>query len=221
MFSHIARRYDVMNRLMTFGRDRAWRRYVVQQAALSSGKHLLDLGSGTGGIAIEALRQHERLITVGADFALPMMQVGRTRADGDRVRWCGAYALRLPFPDATFDAVTSGYLIRNVPDPLAAFKEQMRVIKPGGRVVCLDTSPPPRNVLRPFILFHLCVVIPMLGRLIAGDSSAYRYLPESTQKFKTPDELAAIMHEAGLIDVRYRRFMFRTMAVHVGVNRNA
>jgi demethylmenaquinone methyltransferase/2-methoxy-6-polyprenyl-1,4-benzoquinol methylase len=216
MFGRIARKYDLMNRLMTFGQDRTWRRYVVQQTALAPGGCLLDLGSGTGDIAMEALRRLDRPSVVGADFTLEMMQVGQARQDGKRVQWCGADALRLPFADATFEAVTSGYLVRNVADPRAAFREQMRVVKPGGRVVCLDTSPPPHNLLKPFVLFHLRVVIPLLGRLVAGDGSAYAYLPESTQKFKTPDELAAIMRDAGLEDVRYRRFMFGMMAVHAG-----
>jgi demethylmenaquinone methyltransferase/2-methoxy-6-polyprenyl-1,4-benzoquinol methylase len=106
--------------------------------------------------------------------------------------------------------------VRNVIDVHAAFREQMRVVKPGGRVVCLDTSPPPRNLLRPFILLHLKVVIPLLGRLVSGNPDAYKYLPESTQAFKTPEELAAIMRGVGLEDVRYRTFMFGTMAVHDG-----
>ena len=216
MFGRIARRYDRMNRLMTFGRDRAWRRYVVQQAALAPGGRLLDLGSGTGDIALEALRRIDRVSAVGADFTLEMMRVGRARQGGADVLWCGADALRLPFPDAAFDAVASGYLARNVTDVSAVFKEQRRLVRPGGRIVCLDTSPPARGLLQPFILFYLRVVIPLSGRLIAGDSSAYKYLPESTRQFKTPDELAAIMREAGLADVRYRRFMFGTMAVHVG-----
>lgn len=217
MFGRIARRYDLMNRLMTFGRDRGWRRYVVAQAALRPGDRLLDLGAGTGDIGFEALRQTGPLTVVSADLTLPMMLVGRTRPGGDRVFWCGADALRLPFPGAAFDAVTSGYLLRNVSDPLAAFREQARVVRPGGRVVCLDTSPPPANLLRPFIMAHLRWGIPLLARLVTGEDAAYAYLADSTERFKKPEELAAIMREAGLADVRYRRFMFGTMAVHVGV----
>jgi demethylmenaquinone methyltransferase/2-methoxy-6-polyprenyl-1,4-benzoquinol methylase len=145
-----------------------------------------------------------------------MMRVGQTRPLGERVGWVRSDALHLPFPSNTFDAVTSGYLARNVIDMVAMFREQCRVVKPGGRVVCLDTSPPPDNLLRPLILLHLRVIIPILGRLIAGDSAAYTYLPESTEGFKTPDELSALMREAGLVNVRYRPFMFGTMAVHVG-----
>ncbi|GAB4480152.1 MAG: bifunctional demethylmenaquinone methyltransferase/2-methoxy-6-polyprenyl-1,4-benzoquinol methylase UbiE [Anaerolineae bacterium] len=216
MFSRIAHRYDVMNRLMTFGRDRAWRRYVIREARLRPGTRLLDVATGTGDLAFEALRQHGQLEVVGVDFAIPMMLVGRQRRGGDRIMWCGADALHLPFPDGSFDAVVSAYLMRNVIDVPRAFKEQIRVVRPGGRVVTLDTSPPPRGPLRPLILFYLRVIIPLLGRLVAGDGAAYTYLPESTQAFKTPEELAEIMRQAGLVNVHYRRFMFGTMAVHSG-----
>ncbi len=217
MFGRIARRYNLMNRLMTFGRDRAWRRYVVQQAALPTGGYLLDVGVGTGDIALEALTQDSSAKVTGADFTPAMMSVGRRRHGGQRVRWVCADALALPFPAGSFDAVTSGYLMRNVGDVLSAFREQVRVVRPGGRIVCLDTTPPPPGPLRPLVRFYLRAVIPLLGRLVAGDAPAYAYLPASTQAFKTPDELAAIMRKVGLVDVRYRRFMLGTMAVHVGV----
>ncbi len=216
MFGRIAPRYDLMNRLMTFGRDRAWRRYAVEQAALPPGGRLLDVATGTGEIAFEALRQDGGLRVTGADFAPEMMRVGRERPGGERLRWVNADALALPFPDASFDAVTSGYLMRNVIDVARAFREQVRVVRPGGRVVCLETSPPPPGLLSPLVGFYLRAVIPLLGHLIAGDSSAYTYLPESTEAFRSPEELAALMRAAGLVDVRFRRFMLGTMAVHVG-----
>jgi len=217
MFERIARRYDLMNHLMTFGQDQRWRRYVVEQARLPAGGRLLDIATGTGEVAFEALRRDGSMCIVGADFTLGMMRVGQGRALGARVAWCSADTFRLPFTDNTFDAVTSGYLMRNVVDVAGAFREQMRVTKPGGRVVCLDTSPPPRTILRPFIMFHLRAVIPILGRIMTGQADAYTYLPDSTQAFKIPEKLAAIMQEAGLVDVRYRRFMLGTMAVHVGI----
>ncbi len=216
MFGRIAERYTLMNRLMTFGQDMRWRRFVVRQAKLPAGGKLLDLATGTGDIAFEALKATPNIQAVGADFSLPMMLVGSQSPLGKRVQWCAADALHLPFPDNTFDAVTSGYLIRNVIDIPHTFAEQVRVLKPGGRVVVLDTCPPPNNLLRPFILIHLKVIIPLLGRLISQDGSAYQYLPESTQAFKTPDELAAIMRRAGLKNVQYKTFMFGTMAVHWG-----
>lgn len=217
MFDRIARRYDVMNRLMTFGRDRAWRKFVVKEAALPPGGCLLDVATGTGDIMFQAQQRDPQVRAVGADFAEQMMRTGQRRPGGSRFGWCRADALNLPFRDSAFDAVTSGYLMRNAIDVERAFREQMRVVRPGGRVVCLDTSPPPRNLLRPFILIHLKYMIPLLGRIVTGDRSAYNYLPESTQAFKTPDELAEIMRNAGLREVRYRRFMFGTMAVHTGV----
>jgi demethylmenaquinone methyltransferase/2-methoxy-6-polyprenyl-1,4-benzoquinol methylase len=218
MFNRIARRYDLMNRLMTFGQDQSWRRYVVAQAGLPrEGGRLLDVATGTGDILFEAKKKASKLLAVGADFASGMMRVGQRRGGGGSVSWTQSDALALPFADASFDAVTSGYLMRNVINVPAAFREQMRVVRPGGKVVCLDTSPPPRNLLRPFILIHLKFVIPLLGRLISGNPDAYKYLPESTQSFKTPDELAGLMRSAGLADVRYRTFMFGTMAVHVGM----
>lgn len=217
MFGRVAPRYDLMNRLMTFGRDRAWRDYVLKLADLPKGGRLLDVATGTGDIALQALAKDADLNVVGADFSVPMMLLGRQRKGGEKVKWVEADALHLPYPDNYFDAVSSGYLMRNVIDVPRAFAEQMRVVKPGGRVVCLDTSPPPKNILRPFIVFYLKYVIPTLGRLIASDPSAYVYLPESTQAFKTPEELAEIMRAAGLKDVHYKRFMFGTMAVHVGI----
>jgi len=216
MFDGIAGRYNLMNRLMTGGQDVRWRRFVVRQARLQPGNRLLDLATGTGDIAFEALRQVGNLHVVGGDFSLGMMVVGQREPMGAQVGWTGADALNLPFPDSTFDAVTAGYLIRNVIDIPRAFAEMKRVLKPGGRVVILDTSPPPKNLLRPFIEIHLRYVIPTLGRIVSPNAEAYQYLPASTQAFKTPDELAAIMRAAGFASVGYKAFMVGTMAAHWG-----
>lgn len=219
MFDRIAERYNIMNRIMTGGQDMKWRRFVVQQAQLPPKGKLLDLATGTGDIAFEALKQTPSLQVVGADFALQMMIVGQRQPHyGAQVGWAGADALHLPFPDETFDAVVSGYLVRNVIDIPRTLKEQLRILKPNGRIVILDTSPPPNNLLKPFILMYLKYVIPLLGRIIGGKSAsdAYTYLPQSTQAFKTPTELAKLIEQAGFRDVQFKTLMFGTMAVHWG-----
>ncbi len=218
MFDRIAARYNLMNRIISGGQDGKWRRFVVEMAGLPAQGALLDIATGTGDIAFEALKQRPGATVVGADFALGMMQVGRQARFGNSVRWTGADALQLPYADKSFDAVVSGYLMRNVADIPRALAEQRRVLKPGGRIVILDTSPPPRNLLQPLILAHLKYGIPLLGRIIAGQaaSDAYRYLPESTRAFKTPEELARLVEGAGFADLRFRTFMFGVMAVHWG-----
>lgn len=216
MFARIAGRYDLMNRLMTFGQDLRWRRYVIRLANLPMGGRLLDIATGTGDIAEEGLRQVPGLRSVGGDFTIEMMQAGKRQPERRTILWTAADTLALPFPDDTFDAVTSGFLMRNVIDVPGAFREQLRVTKPGGRVVVLESSPPKDNLLKPFILLHLNVIIPLAGRLIAGSDDAYRYLPESTQSFQGPEELAGRMRDAGFVNVAYRLFMFGTIGVHVG-----
>jgi len=217
VFARIAPRYDLMNRVMTAGMDRRWRRFVVRQAALPRQGRLLDIATGTGDIAFEALSQVEGVTAIGADFVPSMMVIGQRRPQGNQIRWIAADALNLPLADSSVHAVTHGFLVRNVIDIEQAFAEQWRVLKPGGRVVCLDTTPPPANLLRPFLLFYLTKVIPLIGMLLTGHRRAYTYLPNSTIGFKTPEALSQIMRDAGFVDVSYRPFMFNTIAVHWGV----
>ena len=216
MFARIAGRYDLMNRLMTAGQDIRWRRFVIAQARLPANGRLLDIATGTGDIALEGLNQRPGLQAIGGDFTIEMMQVGKRYPARQTIRWVGADTLQLPFPDDTFDAVTSGFLMRNVIDVPAAFREQLRVTKPGGRVVVLESSPPKRNWLRPFILIHLNTIIPTLGRLITGEREAYSYLPDSTQQFQSPESLINIMRDVGFGNMGYSLFMFGTIAIHVG-----
>jgi demethylmenaquinone methyltransferase / 2-methoxy-6-polyprenyl-1,4-benzoquinol methylase len=220
MFARIAGRYDRMNRLMTFGQDVRWREYVIRQANLPAGGRLLDIATGTGDIADEGLEQVPGLQAVGGDFTMEMMQAGKRLPGRETIRWVASDTLALPFPDNTFDAVTSGFLMRNVIDVAGAFREQWRVTRPGGRVVVLESSPPKDNLLKPFIKVHLNTIIPTLGRIVTGEADAYRYLPDSTQGFQGPDELAATMRASGFVDVDYQLFMFGTIAIHVGTKRD-
>ena len=220
MFARISTRYDVMNRLMTGGRDIAWRREVVRLAQLGPDARLLDVATGTGDILIEALKQHPDAVTIGSDFTFAMMVAGKTKEGAQTIRWNTADALYLPFPDGTFDAVTSGFGVRNFIDREQAFREQRRVVKPGGRVICLEISKPPKNLLRPFFLFFFNKIVPFAGGLISGQRDAYTYLPQSVNEFLTPDELKAIMERAGLREVRYKRLMMGTVAIHVGMKRD-
>jgi len=213
MFARIAARYDLINRLMTAGQDRRWRRQVIRLARLQPGDSLLDLGAGTGDLAFEARRQQPQARVIAADFTLEMMRLGQQRGT---LSWSSADALCLPFPDATFDAVVSGFLLRNVVDVQKALQEQHRVLKPGGRIVVLDTTRPRRSLFSPFIWIHLHFVIPLLGGLISGQPEAYRYLPASTENFLAAEQLAARMAIAGFRHIAFRRRMFGTIAIHWG-----
>ena len=225
MFARIAHRYDLMNRLMTAGQDLVWRREVIRRAALPASGRILDLGAGTGDLAFEALRQHPDCRPLAADLTLEMMRVGRRRVDfsrpgrkfgGESVSWCAADALRLPFPEASFDAVVSGFLLRNVADVRQALAEQARVLRPTGWLIALDTTRPRPSLLFPLVQLHLRLVSPLLGRLVAGQPEAYHYLPDTTQAFLSAEQLAARMDEAGLVEVGFLVKMFGTVAIHWG-----
>jgi demethylmenaquinone methyltransferase / 2-methoxy-6-polyprenyl-1,4-benzoquinol methylase len=213
MFTRIAPRYNLMNRLMTGGQDVRWRREVIQLARLNSNDSLLDLGTGTGDLAFEALRQNPGARVVAADFTLEMMRVGGLNGS---MSWSTADALHLPFGDRSFNAVVSGFLMRNVIDLQKGLQEQYRILKPKGRIVILDTTRPKRNLLSPFIWFHMHVIIPALGGLLSGFRSAYRYLPDSTEGFVTAEEMAVRMITVGFKKIQFKRLMFGTIAIHWG-----
>ncbi|MFH2039656.1 MAG: ubiquinone/menaquinone biosynthesis methyltransferase [Chloroflexota bacterium] len=213
MFTRIAGRYDLMNRLMTFGQDKKWRKEVIHRAGISPSSRLLDLGTGTGDLTREAQRQQPGCSSVAADFTLGMMRAGDLRG---HLNWSAADALHLPFPEASFDAVVSGFLMRNALDVSLALQEQHRVLTNGGRIVILDTTHPPRNLLTPFLWLHLHLVIPLLGALITGQREAYTYLPESTEKFLYAEQLASALREVGFKNVAFRRRMLGTIAIHWG-----
>ena len=218
MFTHIATRYDMMNQIMTAGQDVRWRKWVIERAAVGQEGKLLDLGAGTGDLARENLRQHPNSFSLAADFTLEMMRVGKARQHGKNIiqHWSAADAAHLPFSSQTFEAVVSGFLLRNVSDLSGSLQEQYRVLRPGGRIVALDTTPPPASPLAPFIHFYLHSVIPTLGQLLTSRQEAYRYLPDSTEKFLQPEQLASRLIAAGFTQVGFQRAMFGTIAIYWG-----
>jgi demethylmenaquinone methyltransferase / 2-methoxy-6-polyprenyl-1,4-benzoquinol methylase len=211
LFTQIAERYDLLNHLMTGWQDVRWRNHVIQLAGLEPGSRLLDIGTGTGDLARSAFRQCPEVKMVGADFTPAMMQVGQKKG---YLPFLAADAVALPFSDDIFDAVISGFLMRNVGDRDKALQEQKRVLKKGGRIVVLDTTRPVRNLFSPLVWFHMHVIIPVLGRLLTGAGDAYRYLPESTEHFLTAEQLAEKIKVAGFSVIRFRRLMFGTIAIH-------
>ena len=222
MFARIAHRYEIMNRLMTAGQDARWREQVIHQARLCPNALLLDIGSGTGDLAREALRQHPTTQVVAADFTLEMMRVGQTASrlaspDGNSsYAWSAADVLKLPFNERTFDAIVSGFLMRNVGDIQGALSEQYRVLGPGGRIVILDTTKPTPSLLSPFIWFYMHVVIPIVGGLLSGFKEAYDYLPASTDSFITVKEMVVRMAAVGFKKINFKTLMFGTIAIHWG-----
>lgn len=216
MFDDIAPSYDLMNRVMTMGQDQGWRRFVVQKAGDPGNGWVLDLATGTGDIASLMKTQHPDGRNIGADFSLNMLKEAKKRFAEQSISWQASDATSLPYRKNSFESVTFGYLLRNVDDSLQVLKEIHRVLKPGGRVVCLDTTPPEKNILYPFIRFYFRFGIPLLGRFIASDEAAYSYLTGSTMGFHKAEELADIFREAGFAEVNYKKFMMGTIGIHWG-----
>jgi demethylmenaquinone methyltransferase/2-methoxy-6-polyprenyl-1,4-benzoquinol methylase len=213
VFGGIARRYNLMNRLMTAGQDIRWRREAIRRLGLRPGERLLDLGAGTGDLGREALRQQPGIQLVAADFSLAMLQAG---GDSGRLPWLNADALHLPLPEGSFEAVVSGFLMRNVGNLGTALAEQYRVLKPGGRMLILETTRPHSGLLSPFVRFHMRTIIPWIGGLVSGDREAYHYLPASSESFLSAEELAGRMALAGFREVGFHLRMAGTIAIHWG-----
>ena len=211
MFGRIARRYDLMNTLMTGGQDAAWRHVVAATIDARASDTVLDVGTGTGKL-LEAIAQRSPgARVVGVDFALPML-----RAAPRGLRLAAADGLRLPFADRRFDAVTSAFVLRNLADMQAGIAEQVRVLRPGGQLLVLETTPGPAGLLGVLIRLYFRRGVPLLGGLITGDAAAYTYLPESTVAFVEPERLASLMREAGLRDVVVKRLGFGAVALTRG-----
>lgn len=221
MFSAIAPRYDLLNRLLSAGRDRSWRREAVAAAALPPEGALLDVCTGTADMALEAARRFPDARIAGVDFSRPMIDLGRAKVErarlGERITLQVAPAEALPFPEGFFDAATAAFGLRNIPDRLRGLREMRRVLRPGGRAVILEFSIPPFPLFRGVYLWYFHRVLPWIGRIVSGHPTAYAYLPASVADFPSPEGLSAWMREAGFRDVSHRLLTAGIVAIHVGV----
>ena len=221
LFSRISGRYDLMNDLMTLGMHRRWKRRTAALAVQGLSGPALDVSSGTGDLALALARLPEVDHAVGLDLLPNMVSRARSkvlaRGMSGSVTMITGDALSLPFADGSFACATAGFSLRNMPDVAEALREMVRVVRPGGRVAILELSPMTpglRSLLfRP--VFH--GLVPLIGRLVAGDRFAYSYLPRSVDHFLDAGQLAGMLSGLGLNDVGYRRFGFGTVAVHWGV----
>ncbi|MBV8773581.1 MAG: ubiquinone/menaquinone biosynthesis methyltransferase [Deltaproteobacteria bacterium] len=218
MFASIVPRYDAINSLMTLGLDRRWRRQTVSMAA-PHGAVALDIATGTGELALEMGRQGAKVV-IGADFCVEMLRAAKKKAaasaNGGWLALAAADAMRLPFADHSFDCVVNGFMLRNVDNLRDTLTELCRVLRIGGRLVCLDLTPP-RGPLRRFFGLYISRFVPLLGVLVAGNYGAYRYLFDSLTIHPDADQVAAMMHEAGFAEVSYKRIGLGTVAIHRAV----
>jgi len=219
MFGAIAERYDVVNRLMTFGLDTGWRRFAVRHSVVGTAgrRRALDVATGTGDFLPILHAAMPEALVVGADFSLPMMRAGMRKlaATGEHGAYVGADALQLPFPDAVFDVVTTGFALRNVADLLGALREMHRVTRPGGRLACLEVARPRAPLLRLAHRIYFTRVVPLIGALVGRNMEAYTYLPQSAEAFPPPEHLRDLLAAAGWRKVRYRLLGLGAVAVHV------
>jgi demethylmenaquinone methyltransferase/2-methoxy-6-polyprenyl-1,4-benzoquinol methylase len=220
MFGRIAGRYDVMNTVMTFGMDARWRRLAVESAAPPPDGAALDVGAGTGKVALELARHMPRGRVIASDFSEAMLRQGQqtqgASGAGQRLQWVVGDALHLPFTDGSVDCVTSAFTVRNLTSALDGFREMARVTRPGGRVVCLEITRIDNPLQRRLFRLYFSGLVPLIGRLISGDDSAYRYLPASVDAFLNPFELAVQMRNAGLVFIRRRMLGFGTVTMLTG-----
>jgi demethylmenaquinone methyltransferase/2-methoxy-6-polyprenyl-1,4-benzoquinol methylase len=213
VFSSVAPRYDLMNDLMSLGIHRIWKRSLARAVAPKAGQYIVDLAGGTGDVAhLIAGADH---CTIVCDPCLEMMNAGRPKR-GAGLDWLGGEGEALPFADASVDALTIAFGIRNVTHMDRALTEILRVLKPGGRFLCLEFSSPWAPI-RPFYNLFSFTVIPRLGAWVAREPAAYHYLVESIRRFPSQEEMKGIMEEAGFCKVSYRNLSLGIACLHIGV----
>jgi demethylmenaquinone methyltransferase/2-methoxy-6-polyprenyl-1,4-benzoquinol methylase len=220
MFSRIAGRYDLLNRLLSFGVDTRWRKELAEEVNVSGEAPILDLATGTADVALTLernLRDGQKI--VGADFAIPMLHLASEkihRQRGEKILLCAGDAQALPFRDASFGAVTIAFGLRNLPDRAAGLREMQRMLTPGGKVIILEFSRMEHKLLGPLFRIYFHYVLPILGGIISGNFDAYRYLPSSVDDFPNPPELGLELSEAGFENVRYRTLSLGIACLHTG-----
>jgi demethylmenaquinone methyltransferase/2-methoxy-6-polyprenyl-1,4-benzoquinol methylase len=221
MFGRIAKRYDLLNHLLSANTDRRWRRLVarkLQGALLRERACALDVACGTGDLSLALAAKAGRARIVGVDFCRPMLEIAaRKRSlDAPSPVFVEADALRLPFPDESFDAVSIAFGLRNLSSVEGGLRELWRVLKPGGRVAVLEFSSPVVPGVRALFRFYFTRVLPRVGGLISGSRGAYEYLPDSVSRFPDQDGLAQLMRGVGFEEVEYQNLTGGIAALHMG-----
>ena len=215
MFARISPRYDLLNHLLSGYVDKRWRRKVVKKLTpmLAPGALLLDVACGTGDLSIEFFEQTKVRI-VGIDFCRPMLALAKQKTRD--VPFVEGDALRLPFADETFDAVTIGFGLRNLASVELGLRELRRVAKPNGWIAILEFSQPPSPAMRSLVSFYYAGVLPRIGGWLSGSRSAYEYLPDSISHFPNQEKLAAMMRDAGFAQVEFENLTGGVAALHIG-----
>lgn len=221
MFSTIAHRYDLLNRVLSLGIDRCWRKFAVNQLPGKENARFLDVATGTCDVALEIIKRHPQgTSVVGVDFSEGMLALGKekVRQAGleNRIEVRFADVTALPFDDNTFDASIIAFGIRNVREYEKGLSEMGRVVKSGGKVIVLEFTTIQNPLFRAPYRFYITKILPFIGELISGKKGAYTYLPSSMLEFPAPEKFKKSMENVGLQNVHYHRLSLGIVAVHVG-----
>ncbi|MEE8184822.1 MAG: bifunctional demethylmenaquinone methyltransferase/2-methoxy-6-polyprenyl-1,4-benzoquinol methylase UbiE [Thermodesulfobacteriota bacterium] len=222
IFTSVADKYDLMNDLMSFGTHRLWKRFVIEKTGLRPGESAIDVAGGTGDLAMLMARKvGEDGRVVVYDINMEMVEIGRDkcidRGFVKNIEFVQGDAEAIGFDDNTFHCATIGFGIRNVTHLETALRELMRVVKPGGRIVCLEFSHPTSKLFGKLYDIYSFKIIPEIGNLVTGNREAYTYLPESIRKFPSQEEFKKMMENIGLFRVRYYNLFNGIAAVHIGI----